>query len=144
MPGEPDFTHSSGSQPRNQPVTADRTCVVQQFFVDLEHRAFGDEDRALENGLQLPNVSGPVVAAQPPHRLRRRAFDRLPKLPGVPADEVFDERRDVLSPIFERWHGDLGSAEQRDQRRDAERLSPVDAMTRTSGSDFSPPARAAS
>ena len=110
---QPHFAHAAGSQLRDQAVAADRQSIVQRLFVDLEHRPPGHQDRALEHGVQLPDVAWPCVTFEPPHGLGRDAFYRFAELPGVFAHEVFDENRNVLSPILEGGDGDRAARSRR-------------------------------
>src|SRR5436309_6358027 len=60
----------------------------------------GGEDRGpLDDMLQLPDVSWPVIAAKELLRTRRERARRTPQLVVIATKEVLREKRDVLRPL---------------------------------------------
>ena len=139
MPGQPHLAHSAGAQGFDETVAANRHPFVEQLFVDLEHRALGEEHGTLEHRAKLANVSRPHVRLEPLHRLRGYTVNHLAELPRVPAHEVINQHRDVVTPIDQRGERDPVLEQQAHDRIEpavcASRVGSreVEAITRTPG-----------
>src|SRR5262245_48927430 len=97
--GEPDFAHPARAKRADQVVAADRERFVQLLPLDLEDGALADEHRSFEYRSQLADVSAPGVRFEATHRVGRHTVDHLAQPSRMPADEMIDECRYVLSPV---------------------------------------------
>jgi hypothetical protein len=68
-------------------VVAKRQPLIEQGWIDLEHRLPCGCDGALDHALQLAHDPGPAVLAQPLHRLRGDRLDDGANPARVPAEE---------------------------------------------------------
>ena len=65
----------------------------------LQARAAREDHRSVDGVLKLADVTGPRVAHEPLHHVRRNTVDAPAETSGVVRDEVAYERRDVLGPL---------------------------------------------
>src|SRR5258705_12308455 len=65
-------------------------------------RAFGNDDRALNNILQFANVTGPGVRLKQIEGFPVYPPDILSFFSGIAIDEVLDQHRNVFSPLAQR------------------------------------------
>src|SRR5574337_357355 len=68
----------------------------------LNLRSFGEQACPLDYRLQLPDITGPVVVHEEPHRLVADPLDGLPCALTMLCDEILDELRDVGASLAER------------------------------------------
>src|SRR4051812_35071567 len=73
------------------------------------------EHGLLQNALQLADVAGPRVGAQPLHRIRRDLADLAAELATESAHVVQREQRKVLATLAKRWQVDREHAEAIEQ-----------------------------
>src|SRR5207247_8754320 len=62
-------------------------------------RAAREDHRSVDGVLKLADVTGPRVAHEPLHHVRRNTVDAPAEPSGVVRDEVAYEKRDVLGPL---------------------------------------------
>src|SRR5262249_47601904 len=67
--------------------------------VDVQRGARGEDDRALDDVLQLPDVAGPGVLHQGVHGLGRNGLDLPAHSPGDLVREMADEPGDVVAAL---------------------------------------------
>src|SRR5262249_15525026 len=99
---QPDLAHASRSPSGNESIAADGEGTVQQLFRDPRDRPGGEENGALEDRLELSDVSGPRVGLEPVQGLRRHAVDLFAELSRMLSDEVVHKGRNILPAILER------------------------------------------
>src|SRR5208283_2205650 len=66
---------------------------------DLKRRAGGEDDRAFDDVLQLPDIARPGVAHQGLHDRGRDRLDPPAHAPGEPLGKMADQRRDVVAAL---------------------------------------------
>src|SRR5688572_6661217 len=86
--------------------------VVRQV-VNANQRSLSEDDRALDDMLQLADVARPREVDQSPERLWVEGHDRLPVLRRIFLQEILGHQRNVGRPLSEGGHG-------KHQRVDAE------------------------
>ena len=69
------------------------------------------DDAALDDILQLPDISRPVVLFQREHQFLRDLIDCFALLFGKPTDEMFRQQPDISSPFAERRNRDRKHAQ---------------------------------
>src|SRR6267378_1045896 len=96
---------------RSRGLVADALAGSEQIGPDLERRSRRQNDRTLDNVLQLAHVAGPRVADEQVHRLGRDAFGRLAESPGEATDEERHELGDLLDALAQRRRTDREDAQ---------------------------------
>ena len=79
---------------------------VQGEVVELDDRALGQNDAALDDVFQLTHVARPAVGFQGGERLGGQSLDALVEPPVVAPDKMVDEQGDVLDALPQRRHHD--------------------------------------
>ena len=88
---------------RRRPATAAGLQVAER---DLQRRARREDDRALDDVLQLADVARPGVAHQGVHDRGRDGLDLPAHPPGEPLGEMADQQRDVVAALAQRRQHD--------------------------------------
>src|SRR5262249_40440232 len=84
---------------------AGRLADGDEILVELENGPLAEDDGALHDVLELPDVTGPAVARQASHGFRRDRADALAELLHKPGQEERHQLGNVRSSAAER--GDL-------------------------------------
>ena len=84
---------------------------------EAEQAPASEDHRALDDVLQLADVSGPAIPAEHGHRRLVDPLDRLADLARVLARPVLGKERDVLGPLPQRRHPDREHVEPEEQVR---------------------------
>jgi hypothetical protein len=84
---------------------------VERHVLQMDDRAPGEDDGAMQDVLELAHVAGPVVAREHLEGTGRHAAHVAVALAGDLAHEVLDECGNVLAPLAERRHVDRHDVE---------------------------------
>src|SRR5947207_2537141 len=115
MPRPPYFPHPAFAQFFHQAVQTKRQALVEKSRVNFQHGLARGPHRALDQALQLTDIAGPPVLAQPLQRLFGDRFNDGANPPRVLAEEEESNLCNVLGTLCERRNSQLSALEQRQE-----------------------------